>query len=248
MCFTTVALFFSTAVVADDWKFGIGTGLSFLAFSGDGGFQTKAGTADFHARMAPNEVREITESAYGVIGFAEKGKWTINYLAGRLELGEDITVQRGADTGDFDITYTREAAEVLVDYAFSNSDKTTWSMTGGIRYSSQDYDGKISINGTKVFDDSAGEDWTDAVVGIVHDYAISPTTSWTSRVNANFGESEGGYQINTRVNWLYGEHWEFRTFVDYREIDFQQGDPGDSDYFLFDAEEIRFGGVFLYLI
>ena len=154
ICLTTVVLAFSTTVAAQDWRLGIGTGISFLALSGDGGVDSANGPFDFNARMKPNEVSEITESAFGISGFAEKDEWTINYLVGQIELQEDISVEQGGNTGDFDLTYTRAGAEVLVDYAFSNIDKTTWAVTGGIRYSSQEYKGDIVINGTQINDDS----------------------------------------------------------------------------------------------
>ena len=180
ICLATVALAFSTTIAAEDWSFGIGTRLTFRAFTGDGGFHTNlGGPVELNASMKPNEVKEITESAYGFNGLAKKGDWTITFLVNRLELQDDVSVEQGGNTGNFDLSFTSESAEVLVNYAFSNIDKTTWGVIGGVRYSSQEFAGEAIINGTQIFDDSAKEDWTDAVVGFSYDYAYSPTTTWT---------------------------------------------------------------------
>jgi hypothetical protein len=248
ICLATVSLAFSTTIAAEDWSFGIGTRLTYRAFTGDGGFHTKShGPVEFNASMKPNEVQEITESAFGFDGFARKGDWKITYQVTHLELQDDISVERDEDIGDFDLSFTTESVEVLVNYAFSNFDKSTWGVIGGVRYISQEYADEVFVNGMQIFDDSAKEDWTDAVIGLSYDYAYSPTTTWTSEVDVSFGGSEGSYRLISGVNWYFSEHWLLRSFLDLRKVEFRQGDPGDSDFFMYDADEIKFGLNLLYL-
>lgn len=120
-------------------------------------------------------------------------------------------------------------------------------MKGGMRYTSQEYEGELTINDVQIFDSSIDEEWTDAVVGLSRTYVISPATSWSTQVDVSFGDSEGTSHFNTGINWIYSENWVFRASVDAKDVEFQQGEPGDSDYFLYDAKETKIGGSFVYV-
>jgi hypothetical protein len=241
------AMVFSTTVAAEGWSFGIGTGISALDVDGVGGFDTASGPVEFDASMKPDDMNEYAESAFGFGGFAKKGDVMITYSVGQLELQDDVSVEQGGNTGEFEITFTTAGAEVLAHYTFSRSEKTAWGVIGGVRYTSQEYEGELTINNTVVSDSSVDDEWTDAVVGLSHAYAFSPTTSWSTQVDVSSGDSEGTSHFNTGINWIYGENWVFRASVDVKQIEFQQGDPGDSDYFLYDADETKLGGSFSYV-
>ena len=248
ICILAATLAFSSTASAEDWTFGIGTGIASLDVDGVGGFNTELfGPVEFDASMKPDEIREYTESAFGFGGFAKKGDLTITYSLGQIELQEDVSAERGGNTGKFDITFTTAGAEVLAKYTFSKSATTGWAAIGGLRYTSQEYEGELTINGITEFDGSVDEEWTDGVVGLGVTHAFSKTTSWSTQVDVSAGDSEGTSHFNTGVNWVYSKNWVFGASIDLKSIEFEQGKPGDSDYFLYDADETKVGANFLYL-
>ena len=248
ICILAATLAFSSTASAEDWTFGIGTGIASLDVDGVGGFNTELfGPVEFDASMKPDEIREYTESAFGFGGFAKKGDLTITYSLGQIELQEDVSAERGGNTGKFDITFTTAGAEVLAQYTFSKSGTTGWAAIGGLRYTSQEYEGEMTINGTQIFDSTIDDEWADAVIGLGHTYVISPTTSWSSQIDVSSGDSEGTRHLNTGINWIYNENWVFRGSVDVKDIEFQEGEPGDTDFFLYDADETNVGASFLYV-
>lgn len=232
---------------AEGWVFGIGTGIQALDVDGDGGFNTPLGPVDFDASLKPGDFREYTESAFGFGGFAKKGDITIKYSIWRLELEEDVSAIQGANSGVIDLTFTTAGAEVLVDYKFSKSGKNAWGVIGGIRHTDQEYEAVLTINGTKQFSGSVDDNWTDLVVGLSHSYAISPTLSWNTQVDYSAGGSEGVTHFNTGISKIYNGKWMVTGAIDFKDIEFEEGDRGDSDWYLYDAKETTMGVSVLYL-
>lgn len=233
---------------AEGWSFGIGTGISALDASGDGGFNTKLlGPVDFDASLNPDEVSDYMESAFGFGGFAKKGDLTIKYSAGKLKLGGDVSAAQGGNTGVLDLGFTTIGASVLADYAFSKSGKNTFGVIGGIRYTYQEYEAKLKVNGVKVFDGSVDDSWVDFVVGMSHSYAISQTLSWSSQIDYGVGGSEGTTHFSTALNKVYGTSWLVSAFLDLKDIEYEKGDRGDDDWFYYEADETIVGVNFMYL-
>lgn len=183
----------------------------------------------------------------GLVVLLNKDDITISYSLGQIEMQEDVSASQGPLSGTFDMTFTTAGAEVLVGYTFSRSNKNIWDVKGGLRYTSQEYEGEMTINGTQIFDSTIDDEWADAVIGLGHTYVISPTTSWSSQIDVSSGDSEGTRHLNTGINWIYNENWVFRGSVDVKDIEYQNGDRGDSDYFLYDADETNIGASFLYI-
>lgn len=243
-----VGIFACSMANAEGWTYGIGTGISALDVSGDGGFNTALlGPVDFDASLEPDEVNDFMESALGFGGFAKKGDLTIQYSYGRLELEEDVSAAQGGNVGEIDLSFSTVVAEVLVEYAFAKSGKNTWGAIGGVRYIDQEYEAKLTINGIEVFDGSVDDSWVDVVVGVSHSYTISPTLFWSSQLDYGGGGSEGVTHFNTGISKVFGEKWLVRGFVDFKDIEYEEGDRGDSDWYFYEAEETTAGVSFLYL-
>jgi hypothetical protein len=243
-----VGILACSAANAEGWSYGIGTGLQALDVDGDGGFNTQLlGPVDFDASLAADEFREYTESAFGFGGFAKKGSLTISYSIGRLELEEGVSAIQGVNTGAIDLTFTTVAAEVLANYTVSQSGENTWGVIGGIRYTAQEYEAVLTVNNAQTFDGSVDDSWTDVVLGLSHSYAISPTLSWSSQVDFSTGDSEGVTHFNTGINKVYGQNWLVRGAIDFKDIEYEEGNRGDGDWYLYDADETTIGVSFLYL-
>jgi hypothetical protein len=87
MCF----LFAASAVQAQGWEYGIGTGFDGLNFDGDGGFNTNlAGPIAYDVDLDSGDTQELLESAAGLGGYARNGNWTITWNFGELELENGI--------------------------------------------------------------------------------------------------------------------------------------------------------------
>lgn len=238
----------SPLAFSEGWNFGIGTGVSSLDVSGDGGFNTALlGPVDFDASLEPDEVVDYMESALGLAGFAKKGDITITYSIGRLELQEDVAASYGAVNGEIDLTFESIGAEVLVDYAVIKSGDLSVGVIGGFRYSEQEYDVKLSVAGAKVFEGSVEDDWVDAVIGASLSYAISPTLSWSAQVDAGFGDSESTSHFNTSIGKVLGTSWLLSGSIDFKAVEYEEGDRGDSEWYLYDADETTIGIGVLYL-
>jgi len=240
LCITPVAS-------AEDWSFGIGTGISALDVDGDGGFNTRLlGPIDFDASLEPDQVRDLAESAFGLGGFARKGPWTLTYSVGRLTLEEDVSAVQGGNSGTLDLNFETNGAEFLVHYAFTSSGKHTWSVIGGLRYTDQEYEVELVINGNEVFDGSVDDDWTDGILGLSYSYAFSNTLSWNTQVDYGFGGTDGTAHFNTGLSKVSG-NWMFIGALDFKAIDYEEGNRGDSDWYLYDADETILGISFMYL-
>lgn len=235
------------ALADDGWKFGIGTGISLLDVDGDAGFNTPVGPVLFDASMTSDEVREYTESAFGFGGFAKKGDWTITYSIFQMDMEDTLSAEQGGNTGDLTVTFTATGAEVLTKYRFSKTAKNSWEAIGGLRYTGQEYGAELEINNVTVFDGSVDDNWLDLVVGISNIYVISPTLLWTSQLDYGLGGSEGTIHFNTGVSKILNKSWMIRGAVDVKDIEYEEGNPGDSDWFYYKATESTAGFSFMYM-
>jgi hypothetical protein len=242
------------AVAKDKWKFGVGTGFFGLNIDGDAGFSTirdfgpvTAGTPVLlDASLDSDEVRELMESAFGLGGFAAKDKWLIHFSVGQLELEDSLS---GTTEGGTDVsattTFTGSGAEVSAAYRFAVTGKHAWSVLGGLRHTKHEYDFGLTIGavtGTRNLD----HDWTDVLVGLTHGTQLSDKWTWGNNLNAGFGGSEGTYFFNTSFNWQFAKSWALGFYGKITSIEFENDDPGDPDYYLYDADEFGLGFNVLY--
>jgi hypothetical protein len=242
------------AVAQDEWKFGIGTGFFGLNVDGDAGFSTlrdfgpvPAGTPVLlDASLDSDEVRELMESAFGLGGFAAKGKWMIHFSGGQLELEDDLrgTTRTGAPVAA-SATFTASGAEVTAAYRFAMTGKHAWSVLGGARFIKHEYDLGLTIGGTTLSRD-IDQNWTDVLVGITHGTRIADKWTWGNELNGGFGGSEGTYFFKTSFNWQVAKSWALGFYGQITSIEFENDDPGDPDYYLYDADEFGLGFNVLY--
>ncbi len=84
----------SSSLLAQDWSYGIGTGLGGLSYDGDVGFATASGPVTFDLDLDTDDTRELLKSGIGFGGYAKKDKLTISYALGKLEFDD-----RASDIG-----------------------------------------------------------------------------------------------------------------------------------------------------
>jgi hypothetical protein len=92
------------------------------------------------------------------------------------------------------------------------------------------------------------KDWTDLLVGVVHDLAISERVHWRTGARLGFGESDDYWSARTALIWRVADALELGAYVDFRRVDFEDGSPGDPSWYLYDADEWGPGLSFAYLL
>lgn len=222
---------------SDDWRFGIGTGLSSLALDGDIGFAGENGGQVEGIDLDNGDTADMFESAFGFAAFANKGAWKINIGYATLTLEDSEST--------FDAKWDKAKAHLEVEYNFAVTGNHRWGVVGGVQMTDHDWDLTDKTTGYKA---SPDEDWTDAVIGLTHNVPIAKNWSWSNRVDYGFGDSEGSFGAKTAVNWKPFEHWVFNGSLAYYSVEFGDKDDIDkSDFYYYDVDETVIGLGFMYI-
>ena len=242
------------APVHAEWHFGIGTGPMRLNSKGDQGFNIAiggVGPVEFDVDLAPDDFDDLTSSALGLGGYATDGKWRIQYSIGQLKLEDDagVTTANGSSVNaelGFDIT----AGELIVGYPIYQNASCTVLIHGGARYTKHELDSDVTVVvtgiGTAQLKRNIDEDWTDVVFGLSADIPFAEKGTWSNRIDAGFGGSDGTYLVYTGLTWRFFEHWSGTLYGKYTAVDFENGSRGDSDWYLYDVDEFGPGLNILY--
>jgi len=245
LCVLFVAVGYGT-VASAEWHFGIGTGLFRLNIDGDMGFDTNLrGPIELDVDLDPDDISDLMESAFGLAGYATDGKWMIQYSLGQLKLEDDpsTTLSGGASVSS-DLGFDLINGELTIGYPLFASDRVTFGVHGGVRYTDHELDADITVvdgGGTTDLSKDIDEDWTDAVIGLSADVRLAEKWTWNNRVNAGFGGSEGTYMASTGISWRLFEHWSTTLYGKYMAVEYENGDKGDSDWYLYDVDEFGVG-------
>ena len=235
--FTALALTLFVGVGAqaqDEWKFGIGTGISSFSLDGDIGFP---GTPTGQVRdvdLDNSDTSDLVESGFGLGGFAAKGKWKILYSLGRVTLEDD-------DAG-LTAEWDKDQAEVAGVYNFAKTGNHAWGVLFGVRHIAHDWTFTTATDTVGV-----DESWTDGLVGITHAVPFASKWSWSNRLDAGFGDSESSTVFSTAINRQIGKHWLVHLNIEATSLEFgEKEDIAKADFYLYDVDETAVGIGFLY--
>lgn len=223
-----------------EWKFGLGTGLFRLHIEGDVGFTTDiAGARKFDVDLDPDDISDLMETAFGLGGYATNGKLFIDYSISYLKL-EDKTSSKDGVVTQAELKYEVSGAEVMIGYPVYKSSRGTILLHGGLRYTKHD----ISIN--MIISDTASEkdlnhSWVDGLIGVSTIMPLCETITWNNRLNAGYGGSDGTYQVYSGLKWRFYKHWSATLFGRYTDVDFEDGNRGDKNWYSYDANEYGLG-------
>lgn len=240
--FISLVLAVTASPALAEWNYGIGTGFSMLNIDGDIGFNTNLlGPVKADVELDPEDVSDLMESAFGLSGYATDGTWMVHYSFGMLEL--EGNGAEGGVTANIDFKTT--GGELTVGYPVYKSSPLSFSLLGGLRYTDQELSTRVS-NGTTTLTNDVENDWVDAVVGAGLDVQLAQNWDWNTQVDAGFGGSEGTYTGSTGVTWRFLEHWSGTLFAQYAAVEFEEGNRGDNDWYLYDVDETTAGLTILY--
>jgi len=232
-----------------DWVYGIGTGLNRLNAKGDVGL-TALGEARYgDLDLSASDFNDLMDSAIGGSFFAANSQWKISLTYATLTLKDTATIDLPGPIPDplvskfkQDVTF----AEGTVEYKFAKTGEHVWGVIGGIRNTEHKYNIQISVGANGVTR-KLKQDWTDVLVGLTHSYPFSPRVVWNNVAMAGFGDSDSYYAIQTSVNWQFARHWNTGLFFAYKWIDFENDNPGDSNWYLYDVDEFGPGLSIAYI-
>jgi hypothetical protein len=236
------------------WVFGLGTGFSLLNTEGTMGFNTSAfGPIEAEYDLSPDDVQDLVETAFGFGVMASDGTWTVKASFMKIKLVDEPT---GTLDGGFDFAadafFEITGAEVTVGRTVYRSAGGGFSFTPhvGVRYTKHELGLDLTISDgipTVLDADFVDENWTDVLVGTSFDFHLSPKVTWSTTVNAGFGGSEGTYKAATALTWKPAAHWAISPNASFTKTDFENGTRGDSDWYLYDSDDIAFGLTVMYL-
>jgi hypothetical protein len=235
------------ARAGDEWKFGVGTGFFALNLDGDVGLDTVGGPLEISIDLDNSDVADLVESAFGLSGFAAKDKWRILYAFQTLTLeGDGSNATRRAN-----LTFDATGASVFGEYNFANAGDNSFGALFGLQFTKHELEGNYFdttvMPAVLLFNRNVDNDWVDGVVGLTHALSITDRVSWANRVHAAFGGSDGTYLLNTGINWHFAKHWSASFFGQYNAVDYENDDPGDPDWYLYDVDEFGVGIGVTYL-
>ena len=221
----------------DEWTFGIGTGLASLALDGDVGFATENGGVIEDMDLDNGDTADMFESAFGFGGFANKGRWTIHFGYATLTLEDD--------NSNFDAEWDRVEGNLAVEYMFYKAGNHQFGVLAGVRLYDHEWEFQDKVTREKL---EPEDDWTDGVFGLTHRVPFAGNWAWTNRVEYMAGDSEGGFTVQTGLNWQPFENWVFNGGFRYQDLEYGEDDDiNDNDFYYYDVEESTISLGFLYL-
>ncbi|MGB0344392.1 MAG: hypothetical protein ACPGGJ_03265 [Coraliomargarita sp.] len=230
----TTLLFFAAALAAvtsaqAEWKYGIGAGVG--AFDIDGDIALAANSGDFEYDTGD------MESAFALQGYAATGKWTFRTAVSSLEVEANQTPEAGVLLSD--VNFKRLIWDLTAGYKWIEGGAWTISTYAGLRSVSHEVS---SPSFTGDFDNT----WTDALLGASATYMLGQKWLWTSALEGGFGGSEGSFGASSGLTWKFGQHWSASAILSVTAAEYEEGDSGDADYYLYDANETKLGLGIMY--
>jgi hypothetical protein len=130
-------------------------------------------------------------------------------------------------------------AELTLGYPVYKTSSLVTLLDAGVRYTKHEFTGRVSASGavTGQQDRNFDHDWADAIVGVTVNVPFAQKWTWNTRLNAGYGGSEGTYFASTGVTWRFLNNWSTSLIGRYTAVEFENASEGDSDWYLYDADE-----------
>ena len=230
----TTLLFLAAALAAvtsaqAEWKFGIGAGVGAFDIDGDLDLATQTGEIEYDTGDM--------ESAFALQGYAATGAWIFRTSISSLEVEANQTLASGDLLSD--LNFKRLIWDLTAGYKWIEGGAWTITTYGGVRSVSHE----LSLaNQSGEFDNS----WTDAILGASATYMLGQKWLWTSALEGGFGGSEGSFGASSGLTWKFGQHWSASAILSMTAAEYEDGDSGNADYYLYDANETKLGLGIMY--
>ena len=213
----------------EPWEFVVAPYLWMANMGGDVGAGI-AGTTDFH--MSFGDLLKSLRFTAMLHAEVQKGHWGGMFDMIYMSIGEEITTPR---YNLVDIGMQFWIVEGLIDYRFLQS----WGSIeayAGIRYWNINMDLRLqSAIDYVYYTKSGGYTYVDPVIGVRGIFDISER--WIGSLRTDIGGFGAGssFNIQPTLGYHFAEWFTLSLQYRYLTTDYETGEPGTSDYFLFDA-------------
>ncbi|MGC6455610.1 MAG: hypothetical protein ACON39_07910 [Coraliomargaritaceae bacterium] len=207
-----------------EWKFGIGAGAGAFDIDGDLTLADNSGDLEFDSGDM--------ESAISLQGYAATGAWIFRASVFSFEVEADQTPTPGVVLQD--VNFEQTILDLTAGYKWVEDGAWTITTYAGLRSVSQEMTGP-AITGD--FDNT----WTDGILGSSATYALNEKWFWSSALEAGFGGSEGVFGANTGITWRFAMDWSASAILSWSAAEYEEGDAGDADHYLYDANLTKLG-------
>ncbi|QFU77290.1 hypothetical protein EY643_17395 [Halioglobus maricola] len=211
---------------ADDWEFAISP-LFLWGLSMEGDATINGNTAPLDLEFK-DDILENMEAVFTVHFEARKGDWTIFSEYQYVDLDPDVAASIGPVNVNADISFKETMFELGGAWAMLDSDGTRWELIGGGRYSDQEMNTKINIDGPLPPELPAaklkgGDDWWHAFGGMRVFHDINDRWTFIGRADYGYGGTD-----NSAWNASFMFDYRFKdwgsAFIGARFLDYDYND------------------------
>jgi hypothetical protein len=228
--------------------FGFGSGLMRLSSKGDQGFHTNLfGPVQTAFDLDPDDFDDLLQSAIGGGGYVTNGTWMLQFSLAQLKLGgQPAGILPSGGQVSSDLSFDILSGEFLFGYTVYRSPGAAFSLRPhiGARYVKHELASDLRIVDAGTTTDisrAIDHNWTDVLIGTSVDVRLASKLSWSTRGDAGFGGSNGSFSASSGVSWRVLRHLSFGPQVSFLSADFENGTKGDTDWYLYDANEFSWG-------
>jgi hypothetical protein len=232
---------FGTPAYAD-WNASIGTGIYSTQVIGD----QEVGTVSLNPvligmDLSPSEYNDFMKSSVSMEVSMTDGTWMVDFSLGLQEF-ESRGLTRLSDGAtlrsnmDFDAT----SGEITVGRQVYRHPWVILGVHGGLRYDRH----KLSVDlrrGAITERVKVDESWIDVLIGMSADIPFAEKWLWKNKMNGGFGGSEGTYFLSSGITWQFHSRWSTEAYGDYTAVNYESGNKGDTDGYLYDVDEFIWG-------
>jgi len=234
---------------AQGWHFGIGTGLVRMNAEGDQGLNiAPVGPVLAEIDLDPDDFDDLIQTAIGFGGYATNGKWMVQYFWASIKMGgEPSGTLPGGAAFTSDLSFDVTTGFLTLGYTAYRQGRLSIQPFVGMRYFKHELGADVSVATAPPTDVSRSVDhnWADVLVGAALNVALSSKVNWSASFDAGFGGSNGTYNFTTGISWRFWKYMSIGPNFSFMAIDFENGEIGDSDWYLYDANEFGWGASFL---
>jgi len=235
---------------AQGWHFGIGTGLKRANAQGDQGWNIpELGPVQLDIELDPDDFDDLIQTAIGFGGYATNGKWMVQFMLASIKMGDEPsgTLPNAGTTFTSDLSFDVTTGHVTVGYTAYRQNRIVVQPFVGLRYFKHELGADLTVATTPPTASSRGFDnnWTDVLVGAALNVALSSKVNWNTSFDAGFGGSNGTFNLTTGISWRFWRYMSIGPNFSFMAIDFENGERGDSDWYLYDANEFGVGANFM---
>jgi hypothetical protein len=233
----------------EDWNFYVDLYLLLVNVSGDAAITLPDGDpVDIPINLRFRDILDNYKGGVSGVIMAKKKRWSINLdlSYAKVEREQSVTLPGPPSvTVNSKNTFTLNEYEIFLGYQISDPDQGVSEIIFGTRYISQDLKLKATASGSTLSEHAldAGMDnsWWMPFLGARHVGPLAGSETWNLIIRTDVGAFDTSGKLTWRADlgttWRFAKRWDLVLMYKWLGIDYQKGEPGDSDYYKYNAIE-----------